>query len=216
MINASLSVMTTGSTKHSIVLNFAICTKTDKFYAERTDFSLDEVNSNKVAYTIFNKQQFNPQEQFKNVKTREDGQSITLIKDHDDNIRKELKEFIDVVTHNGREKITFWIDSPVTWLFFIDLCFNQAGEAPVLPEEIINPYPMELNTLFQFIFNGKNMEDIIPDLDDNIVYNSFYRSQYIYETSKELFSKLNDEDKNDSNEEEVKEETDNNDSKEEE
>lgn len=187
-INIFLSVLTSGSTKNDEIMNMALNDDEGNIlYIERTDFFLDKINNNPVNLKIMDFQRMNYTEVFQEqTKIETTGATITKYKDRDNAISAKIKTYLNDLSDNGENTIYFWVDNPLSWFFFVGLTFPDENNIVYIPE-FVNPYPMDINTLFMFTLDKRSIEDYYPNLPDEAEFNSLYRSQYLQEIVSKIF-----------------------------
>lgn len=184
-----LSVMDSGSSLTSELINFTLMSEDHCFYAERTDFVPSEDLSN-VNEMIYRTNKYNDKTEYKNVTKRVEDEIIyTEIKDHDFKIQMELHDWLDEVSEQGKYYLTVWIDNPVIWIKFLNIGIPFAGAVPNIPE-FLNPYPADFNTLAMLTLNGKTIDDIFVDAPDEVEFNSMGRCMLLRDITENIMGSI--------------------------
>ena len=151
MNNIFVSINNTGVHKDSSVLSLSLVSNDKTLYIEFTDTILNNKENSKLLL-----------KEFDNFKKIDD--NITLIKDHDNVIIKEIDDFLYECSNNGNDEIKFILEHHTDWFLFINKAFYFNNELPIF-KEYYNPNPICLSQLEEFSY----FETIINENDNLII-----------------------------------------------
>lgn len=186
--NVFLSVMASGSMGYDEIMNFALKCNDKMLYVERTDFDLRLVNRNEDNTRIMDNEYYVSSNSIYNEFPTSKDDTILSMKDNDDKVAMETKAWLHNLTDNGNNQLYIWIDNPTVWSKFISLIFPNANDIVEIPEYII-PYPMDLNSIYQFVFDGRSLDEVYPDLNEPTEFNSLNRVQLTEQITEDIFFK---------------------------
>lgn len=184
--NVFLSAITSGSMLISQLLNLSISSENDNDKSMYVEFNVNyaKLSSFPHCEELLEKQLFKDQECINHI---DEKLNSIMIKDHLDVLFREMSDYLLRLSNNGEYILHFWVDNPIDWIFFINTFFAFKDEAPIIPE-YINPYPQDLNTIFQFLFKSDDetikTENLFPYPNIN---SSIVKSKYL----KTLMNKIN-------------------------
>lgn len=164
-----LSVISTGSTKESSIMNLSLVCQNDSkaIYVERMDFDINEIINSEYLIGLHDSQLMKLNSETVLETSRMDF-DLKAVKEHDNIIQTSIAEFLEELSEDGEYTLNIWTDNPIDWFHFINIAFYFEEQHPVIPE-FINPYPTDINAIFGFIkLNSlKDLNEVIS-LDDVI------------------------------------------------